>query len=181
MIILIGPSASGKTEIAKILISSFGFKKFVTTTTREMRKGEINNVDYHFISKERFEEYKEQNLFIETVCYGKNYYGTYKAEIDNNKVLIVEPTGLQEFLKLNDPSIISFYIDCDEDLRKSRMINRGDKIEDVEARIQLDRSHFGKRYFSQVDFVIENTAETTLQELALKINSLYINKINKKG
>ena len=42
MIILIGPSASGKTEIAKYLISTFSFNKFVTTTTRTPRIGEIN-------------------------------------------------------------------------------------------------------------------------------------------
>ena len=46
MIILVGPSASGKTEIAKILIKEYGYQKFVTTTTRNIRINEKDNVDY---------------------------------------------------------------------------------------------------------------------------------------
>ena len=54
MIILVGASASGKTEIAKLIIKKYGFKKMVTTTTRPMRAGEVADIDYHFISKEEF-------------------------------------------------------------------------------------------------------------------------------
>ena len=54
MIILVGPSASGKTEIAKILIKEYGYQKFVTTTTRNIRINEKDNADYHFINKEQF-------------------------------------------------------------------------------------------------------------------------------
>ena len=55
MLILVGPSASGKTEAVRLLISDYGMKKLVTYTTREMRSGEINHVDYHFLSREDFE------------------------------------------------------------------------------------------------------------------------------
>ena len=61
MLVLIGASASGKTEIAKILIKDYNFKKMVTTTTRRKRKGEINKVDYNFITLNKFE--KIQLLF----------------------------------------------------------------------------------------------------------------------
>ena len=47
MIILVGQSASGKTSIAKDLIERYGFKKFVTHTTRKPRIGEIQDIDYH--------------------------------------------------------------------------------------------------------------------------------------
>ena len=53
MIILVGASASGKTEIAKILYKK-GYKKCVTTTTRQIRPSEVNGIDYHFITKEDF-------------------------------------------------------------------------------------------------------------------------------
>lgn len=89
MIILIGPSASGKTEIAKYLISTFSFNKFVTTTTRTPRVGEINDVDYHFINKDKFNDLVSNNKFIEYVNYNDNFYGTTLEEIDDKKVLIL--------------------------------------------------------------------------------------------
>ena len=51
MIILIGPSASGKTEIAQILEKNYNLKKVITHTTREKRINEKENVDYYFVSK----------------------------------------------------------------------------------------------------------------------------------
>ena len=49
MLILIGPSASGKTEVAKYLASHFNITKIVTYTTRSPRLNEKNGVDYNFV------------------------------------------------------------------------------------------------------------------------------------
>ena len=54
MLIIIGPSASGKTECAKILEKKYNLKKVITHTTRLPRINEINNIDYHFVNKETF-------------------------------------------------------------------------------------------------------------------------------
>ena len=94
MIILVGASASGKTEICKALCYKYGFKKFVTTTTREQRSNEINGVDYFFISKDEFLNKISQDRFIEYVQYNGNYYGTEKNQIDDKTVLIVANSNL---------------------------------------------------------------------------------------
>ena len=47
MLVFIGASASGKTEIVKILIRDYGFNKIITHTTRKKRKNEIDGIDYH--------------------------------------------------------------------------------------------------------------------------------------
>ena len=54
MIVLIGASASGKTEVAKTLIYKNGFSKIVTYTTRKIRPTEKDGIDYHFVSKQQF-------------------------------------------------------------------------------------------------------------------------------
>ena len=54
MIVLIGASASGKTEISKTLCANFTYQKCITTTTRNIRPNEQPGVDYHFLSKEDF-------------------------------------------------------------------------------------------------------------------------------
>ena len=174
MIILIGPSASGKTEIAKKLISTFGYKKFVTATTRNKRVGEIDGIDYYFISVDEFKENLANNKFIETTIYNNNYYGSYKSEMDDNKVLIVEPNGLKAFQSLNDPHIISFFIDSSEEDRYERMLKRGDEINDIKRRLHNDRKLFYENI--KTDFRIINKNKS-LEELSIDINNLYLKKI----
>ena len=69
MIILIGPSASGKTEIAQILEKKYNLKKVITHTTREKRINEKENVDYYFVSKETFLDMIKQNKLVEYTFY----------------------------------------------------------------------------------------------------------------
>lgn len=178
MIILIGPSASGKTEIAKALIKDFNFEKFVTTTTRKMRLGETQDVDYHFISKEEFLAKIENNEFIETVQYNDNFYGTYKKEIGENKVIILEPNGLEAFLSLNEKNILTFFINCDLKTRQKRMKLRGDNPVDIEKRLLNDDKYFenAKR---KADFIITNDESANINELANKIYSIYKRKKEK--
>ena len=172
MIILVGPSASGKTEIAKILIKEHGYQKFVTTTTRNIRINEKDNVDYHFINKDQFINKIKNDEFIEYVSYNDNFYGTEKKEIDKNKVLIVEPQGLKHFKTLNDPSIVSFYISVKKEIRKERMIKRQDKTEDINKRLICDDKVFNNDILDFVDFTIENN-ETSLEDISSTINEIY--------
>ena len=65
MIVLAGASASGKTEVAKELAKRYGITKVITTTTRNIRVGEVDGRDYFFVSKERFEEMINEGRFVE--------------------------------------------------------------------------------------------------------------------
>ena len=174
MIILIGPSASGKTEICKKLIADFHYEKFVTTTTRNKRINEKDGIDYYFLTKEEFKKDIDNNFFIEYTIYDNNYYGSFKKEKGDNKILIIEPNGLNAFKKLNDPTIVSFYIKSDEKDRYERMIARGDEIDDVKRRLENDRKIFNSSI--KTDFIIENK-NSTLGELSQKINKLYLEKL----
>ena len=65
MIVLTGASASGKTEVVKLLKIKYGIDKVVTHTTREIRSLEIPDEDYHFITKKEFLKINSLNgLFI---------------------------------------------------------------------------------------------------------------------
>lgn len=179
MIILVGPSASGKTEIVKYLIKYFSYTKFVTTTTRNIRVNEINGIDYNFISTAEFLDKIKNNEFIEFVNYNNNYYGTEKRNINDSTCLIIEPSGLKAFKQLNNPTIISFYLETKKEIRKQRMIERKDKIEDINMRLNNDDSIFKKEKISQyIDFYIDTNYES-IKDLAIKINKLYKEKLNK--
>ena len=73
MIVLAGASASGKTEVAKMLAAKYGIVKAITTTTRDMRVGEANGRDYFFVSKERFLEMIKEGRFVEHTTYNDNH------------------------------------------------------------------------------------------------------------
>lgn len=176
MIILIGPSASGKTEIAKTLIKNFNYKKFVTTTTRSIRIGEINNVDYHFLSIDEFKNKIENDQFIEYTQYNGNYYGSTKDEISDDKIIILEPNGFLKFKNLNLKSMVSFFVECPKDVRKERMIERQDKEEDIKRRLNNDDFIFNDEIKKEADFIVTNDSSTSLNDLANKINKLYLEK-----
>ena len=177
MLILIGASASGKTEIAKILISKYNFQKMVTYTTREIRDEEIDGVDYHFISIEDFKTKKENNFFLETAVYHNTYYGSPKDGADFYKAIIVEPAGANSIYKLKIPNTVFIYLETDELIRRIRMLNRGDSLEAVTTRFKEDRKHFKKSKFKHLDYIV-NTSKNTLEELALIINDKYLSHLS---
>ena len=179
MIILIRASANGKTEIAKKLISHYNFQKAVTYTTRPPRVGEVNDVDYHFVSIDKFKKLMESNFFLETTLYNQNYYGTSKDELSENKVLIIDPKGLNAYKKLGISSIVTFFILGNEDIRKSRMEKRGDSQEDIKKRIENDKIDFAFSSIGTTDFVIDGN-ELSITELAEEINKKYYQTLASK-
>lgn len=179
MIVLIGASASGKTEVAKTLIAKKGFSKIVTYTTREIRPSEVNGVDYHFVTKEKFLELKNDNFFLETTTYNNNFYGTPKNDLGLNKVIILEPNGFKALKEINDPTIISFYILDSEENRRRHMLERGDDPVKVEERIENDRREFSYKNIGSTTFVIQGD-NLTISQISNQVYEKYMGKISKK-
>jgi len=172
MIVLTGASASGKTEVAKMLAKKYGIVKVITTTTRDIRINEENGKDYFFVSKERFEEMIKQNLFVETTLYNSNYYGSTKDQIQNNKAIVIDPVGLKSYIALNDPRIITFYLEAREETRRKRMEQRGDDPEKIIKRIENDRIAFSRENIAKTDFYI-NSETQNIEEVTDNIYKLY--------
>ena len=176
MVILVGASASGKSVVAKDMIKRYGFSKVVTYTTRSIRVGEVNNIDYHFVSKEEFIEKANNNFFIETACYNDNYYGTAYEDISKNKVLIVEPKGANVYYNKLKDDVKIIYLNATEEERKNRMIERCDKIEDINKRLLNDEKYFSLSNLDHIDLVI-NTDALTIEE----ISDIIIKEYEKKA
>ena len=165
MIILVGASATGKSVVAKKLIEQYDMSKVVTYTTRPMRVGEVNHIDYHFVSMEEFLSKKENNFFLETALYNNNYYGTAYEDISKNKVLIVEPNGANVYYEKLKDQVYSVYLNASDEERKRRMIERGDSLENINKRLLSDIQYFDLNNFKKVDFVLE-TEGKTIEEVA---------------
>ncbi len=177
MIILVGASASGKTEVAKLLNRKYGIKKVVTHTTRTMREGEVDHVDYHFVTHETFMKLRKDNYFVETTLYNGNYYGTSRPEIADDKVLIVDPNGLRAFIKLADARIVTFYMEAGETTRMNRMLYRGDTLEHAKKRLENDRIDFDMTRLSITDYTI-NTEKFNIEQVTDLVFNYYQKKLN---
>jgi len=178
MLVLIGPSASGKTESAKIMMNRYPISRVVTCTTRPKRLNEIDGFDYHFLSSEEFLLKKKQGYFIETTHYNHYYYGTPKNELADDKFIILEPQGLQAFIDLGI-DLVAIFLKTKEETRIERMKLRKDKMKDIKSRIKDDRKEFNIKHIKGLDLIIDTT-NLSLSEVADLIYHNYIDLLEKK-
>ncbi|HMO03089.1 MAG TPA: guanylate kinase [Kiritimatiellia bacterium] len=85
LIVISAPSGTGKTTLCDRLISEFRTMKYsVSCTTRQPRDGEIDGVDYHFLSDEVFQQKVSQGAFLEYAQVHDHMYGTLKDVVVDN-------------------------------------------------------------------------------------------------
>jgi len=138
-----GASCSGKTTLSNNLIQKFGYSEIISTTTRKIRKGEVNNKDYRFISKEDFSSELKKGSFIESTEFSSEYYGVLKNEIlnkdDTTFITVVDPKGMESFKQFCDENdIVSFsiFINISLDEAIHRMKSRDEFSNTLNERIK---------------------------------------------
>jgi guanylate kinase len=171
VIAIIGASATGKTTIERILEKQ-GLERIISYTSRPMRKNEISDIDYHFISDTEFLEKLEYNFFAEHTSYRGWHYGISKNDCANNKVAVVEPVGFRRLKKIEGLNIRSFYIKTDDRTRMIRMLKRGDDIAEAIRRMYSDQGSFNG-IEDEVDYIIENPdgkLDEAVQQIKERLN-----------
>ena len=149
MIIIIGKSGSGKTSVVDELVNNYGYTKEVTDTTRPKRPGEVEGVDYNFLSQEKFDRNKEAGLYAEDVVYNASFdqvsYGSRKDSYVNTEksVIILNPYGLKQVIQsLGRENVQAIYLRLEDELILSRLAKRGDNPVEVSRRLETDRFDF---------------------------------------
>ena len=155
MIVLVGESASGKSSIEKYLVEHYGLRKIVSYTTRPPREGEVDGVDYHFISEQEFLRMKYDEAFAETAVYRGWYYGTAKEDCADDKVAVLTPHGLRQIKKIPGLNVVSYYIAVPRRDRLIKILQRGDDIEEAYRRSLSDVGQFDG-IEDEVTWVFEN-------------------------
>ena len=180
MIVCVGASASGKTELAKNLYHHYGYKKCVTTTTREKRIGEKDGIDYHFLSKEQFESLIKNEGFFEVTVYNQTYYGIQKKDVSKDGIIIVDPNGANTLIDQLGKDVFVVYVKASEDIRRQRMHQRLDDPKLIEKRIENDRSVFKEENITRIDMVLNNDQEH-IEKLVKKVHLAYQTYMSLKG
>ena len=168
MLVVMGRSNTGKSEIVKAIQQQQHFNKITTFTTRPPRAGEVNGEDYWFIQKEEFLQKIDEGFFAEwekfTTVEGDWYYGSAKESYSGDGVIILSPSGVKTVLeKLHNITVV--LIDADDEVIKERQRFRGDKIKEAERRFVQDIIDF-KGMENYADFIIMNNGEFTPEQIA---------------
>lgn len=172
MIVLVGESGSGKSTVEKLLIEQYDMKPIVSYTTRPMRKGEKDGVDYHFVTDEKFAEMKRDGLFLETGEYNSWHYGSLKEDYKDDSVAVLTPHGMRQLSKLRKVAFI-VYIKIPRRDRLIKILQRGDNIEESYRRNVSDIGQFDG-IEDEVDYVIcNNNYEKSPKSLARTIYARY--------
>ena len=134
LVVISGPSGVGKGTVRKALFSRSGHDLVysISMTTRKPRNGEIDGVDYYFISREEFEKKIENNEFLEyaKVRYGE-YFGTPKKEIEDileagkNVILEIDVQGAKQVKEMFPETILIFILAPSFEEVKRRIKARG--------------------------------------------------------
>lgn len=110
-----GPSGVGKDTLLDLLADNMtGFEKCVTATTRLPREGEVNGVDYHFVTKEQFKDWEASGKMLETASYNDQYYGTPLFAVKHvtdrglDVILKIEVQGALQVKKVSPNAILVF-------------------------------------------------------------------------
>jgi len=163
VIILVGASASGKSTLAKEFEKQNpNFSRIVTYTTRPKRNGEIDTVDYHFISNEVFESMVKEKMFVEHADYRGWHYGTaVNFGKDEDKIVVLTPAGARAFRRYAKThpelnlDIFIVYLQVDRRSRLIKILQRGDDLEEAYRRSLSDVGQFDS-FEDEADFVINN-------------------------
>lgn len=148
ILVICGKTASGKNLVRDILVEKYNYNPIVTYTSRPPRKGEKQDVTYHFISTDEFIEKINNGFFAEWKKYdteqGIWYYGTALDDCMNasdKNVIILTPDGVRD-LKSNDVNLIAVYLYSNLKTIRHRLEFRGDDLKEVERRIPSDIKDF---------------------------------------
>ena len=188
ILIVSGPSGAGKSTICKRVMNEDSNLVFsISCTTRKPRPGEVDGVDYKFITVERFEELIKQDEFIEYANVHGNYYGTLKSEVFSrirqglDVLLDIDVQGAlniknsqqcDELLKKCAEYI--FIAPPDSDELEKRLRGRGTEKEDVIA-IRLKNSLWEVSKFNEYDYlIVNNEVDIAVEELKAVVKTLRI-------
>ncbi|MDY6411087.1 MAG: guanylate kinase [Synergistales bacterium] len=162
LFVISGPSGAGKGTLREKALNDIKNLVYsISCTTRKPREGEVDGVQYRFITHEKFKEDIEKNLFLEYAHVHSDFYGTLKADVirelnvGNNVLLEIDVQGaLQVRKKIFDAVLIFIAPPSIEELEK-RLRNRHTESEEA-LKIRLNNAAKELELKDGYDFIIIN-------------------------
>ena len=161
MIVVSGPAGSGKGTVNAHLIATGDYCFSVSATTRAPRPGEIDGVNYHYISKEEFQSRIASGDMLEYTEYCGNYYGTPKKEAEavlasgKNLLLEIEVEGARNIKAKYPDAVLVLLLPPSHSVQEQRLRSRGTESEE-KILLRLARAKEEITFADCYDYVVYN-------------------------
>ena len=160
--IVSAPSGAGKTSLVKALIDvEPQIRVSVSHTTRAMRPGEVNGVNYHFVEREEFVKMIEHGDFLERAEVFGNLYGTSQSHLQqtldegHDLILEIDWQGAEQVRKVMPDARSIFILPPTQQALRQRLTNRGtDSDEIIEGRMREAVSEMS--HYTEYDYIVIN-------------------------
>ena len=177
LIVVSAPSGCGKGTVLHEILKDDSFYCSVSATTRKPREGEINGVNYYFLSKEEFEQKIKDDAMLEYAQYCENYYGTLKQEVDSNLekgknvILEIDVQGAMQIKKQRPEGVFIFMLPPSVKELERRLRKRGTETDDVIA-LRVAEAEGEINQASKYDYVMVNAAlEDAVEDFKTIVNA----------
>lgn len=172
------PSGAGKTSLVKALVDSTpGIQVSVSHTTRPVRPGEIDGINYHFVDSAAFIQMLENNEFLESAQVFGNYYGTSCAWVEQtlaegmDVILEIDWQGAAQVRRLLPETVGIFILPPSLETLHQRLSNRGQDDDAVIAR-RIAEAREEISHYVEAEFIVVNEIfATALNELQAVVTS----------
>ena len=178
-IVISGPSGVGKGTICNRLINELKAWYSVSTTTRSPREGEVDGVNYYFITKEEFEKKIREGEFLEYNIYNDNYYGTSKKIVLDkmnegiNVFSEIDVNGAHNIKKIFPDALLIYIAPPSMDALRERLIGRGTESEEkINQRLEI-----AKKEMLEIDFYDYVVVNDDLEKATDEVRNIIVNKI----
>ena len=163
LVVISGFSGAGKGTLMKALMKEYGdsYALSVSATTRNPRPGEMDGVDYFFVTKDKFEQMIAEDALIEYAQYVGNYYGTPKEyvqqqlDLGKNVILEIEIQGALKIKEKFPDTVLMFVTAPNANELKNRLVGRGTETPEVIA-ARLSRACEESKGMEKYDYVVIN-------------------------
>lgn len=179
IIVISAPSGAGKSTLVRELCKLDNQVKLsISHTTRNKRNGEIDGVDYYFVTTNQFKIMLDNNEFIEHALVYDNYYGTNKQTINNfiqqgcDIILEIDHQGALQIKQLIPDATLVYITPPNTQELENRLRKRNTDSEEVILK-RLAQANHDMSYSKYFDYVIIND---NLQKALLQLHSIIINK-----
>ena len=168
LVVISGPSGAGKTSVCRALKQLPAVEFSVSATTRPMRAGERDGIDYHFLDKADFEARVQRDEFLEWADYNGKLYGTLRAPMLDALarvrvyLLEIEVAGTRQLRERETPGLYVFIEPPSIGELRDRLVRRGSNAaEEIEQRVriaeeEITAAHAGLAGEALYDHVVVN-------------------------
>ncbi|MFC1841935.1 guanylate kinase [Candidatus Dependentiae bacterium] len=187
LFIVSAPSGAGKTSLVNEILTrlqpKYPIDRLVTYTSREIRPGEREGIDFCYVTPQEFEKRAQEGFFLECSKEYECYYGSPNCVKDDlkkgdSRVLVIDRNGAKQVVDAVSDAVTIWIYAPSIDVLKKRLVNRGlNSVEQIERRIELAKTELEEEEKSK--FYKYHVLNDNFDQAADNLESIFINELKK--